>query len=317
MIKNRYFKTTQGVDFELAIGKTLADYATVAAMVAGGSAFDLSAFVVDPTSPTPRSVPWGAAIPAADLKRPFFISFAEKTSGGKASIASVTPLIGSTISAELVPYKAPAFQVEVLTHTSGVIGETQLLSFKLIETTPLNQNLPSWDYVVPLTGGIDDAFTALATRINAAKEAEFFTAVAGATTITITSTDASRHFKLASQIIPSKADSTDHAIVLTATNTTKAYAGNGTLEHILELQKESNIKRGIGHYYPQQNATAAEFGLPIDVATGAATATWDIVVLTGLKSEASPTPVEQHVKKHYIYVAVPEGQGADVLALFS
>ena len=246
-----------------------------------------------------------------------FIAFAEKTSGGNAYISSVTPMVASTITAELVEYAAPTYQVEVLTHTSGTIGETQELSFKVIETTPLNQNLPTWDYVVPLTGGIDNALAAIVVKINLANEGEFFTAVSDATTITLTSTDASRHFKLAAVVLPTKADSTDRAIVLTATNTTKASAGSGTLAHILELQKEANIRRGIGHYYPNQNATAEEFGVPVDVATLAATATWDIVVLKGLKQEPSPTSIGVHQNYHYIFVAVPAGQGTDVAALFS
>ena len=47
MIKNRYFKTTQGVPFELAIGKQIADgdITNIPTMVSAGNALDYAAFV--------------------------------------------------------------------------------------------------------------------------------------------------------------------------------------------------------------------------------------------------------------------------------
>lgn len=322
MIKNRYFKTTQGVPFELAIGKQLATYEDVKAMVAGGVLYDLSAFVVEPDNTQPKGVATGAALAATDKKKPFFLSFVEKKDAttNEAYISSVTPLIAETIKAELVAYKAPTKQVTALVLSAGTISTQQILSFKVVETTPGYQPLPVWDYEQPLTNGDAAAWTAIVTKINLGQDQEFFTAASSAGGITITSKDETRHFKLVAVVLPTRADYNDYGVVYTATTTTPASAGSGTVEHLIELQKEANVRRGIGHYYTDKisfGTTGSEFGLPVDVVTGSGTTQWDIVVLTGTKIEPSPTPVETHHNKHYIFVAVPAGQGAAIVAMFA
>jgi hypothetical protein len=321
-IKNRFYKTTQGVPFELAIGKTLAPQATVKDLVTSGALYDIAAFIVDGIAAQPKTVPFGAPIPAADIKKPFFLSFVEKKDAAtnQAIISSVTPLIASTIRAELVAYKAPTKQVTNIVLTAGTISTQQVLNFKLVETTPGNQPLPVWDYEEVLIPGATAVWAKIAAKINLQQDGEFFTATALPTGIGITSTDPNRHFKLVAVVTPTRADYNDYGVVYTATTTTPASAGSGTVEQLLELQKEANVRRGIGHYYTDKisfGTTANEFGLPVDVVTGSGTLTWDIVVLTGTKIEHSPTPVETHHNKHYIFVAVPAGQGASIVAMFA
>lgn len=413
MIKNRYFKTTQGVPFELAIGKQLATYTDIKAMVAGGVLYDLSAFVIEPDNTQPKGVATGSALSAADKKKPFFLSFVEKkdTTTNEAYISSVTPLIAETIKAELIAYKAPTKQVTTLTLSAGTINVQQILSFKVVETTPGYQPLPVWDYEQPLTNGVATAWTKIATKINTSEEGEFFTALnvgtyaaptigaatvvsnavtavavtsgganivttvvptgtgniplvfsggggtgaagvlrvvngvavdtlitaggsgySSAPTVTIaaqtatgvslviTSKDETRHFKLAAVVLPTRADYNDYGVVYTAATIVPASAGSGTVEHMIELQKEANVRRGIGHYYTDKisfGTTGSEFGLPVDVVTGSGTTQWDIVVFTGTKIEPSPTPIGTHYNKHYIFVAVPAGQGAAIVAMFA
>ena len=77
-------------------------------------------------------------------------------------------------------------------------------------------------------------------------------------------------------------------------------------------------RAGIGHYYTDKvsfGTTGSEFGLPVDIV--ALDYEWDIVVLTGLKYESSPTPLGAHSQKHYIFVAVPAGTGASIVTMFS
>ena len=76
-IKNRFFRTTQGVPFELIVGKTLVDYATTKLFIEGSALLDISAFVVDRIAAQPKGTAWNAAISAANKKLPFFIGMAE------------------------------------------------------------------------------------------------------------------------------------------------------------------------------------------------------------------------------------------------
>lgn len=136
--------------------------------------------------------------------------------------------------------------------------------------------------------------------------------------IKITSTDPNRHFRLSAVIHPTKQDSVDYGVVFSVINPIKAYAGTGTLEHLLELQKEANVLRGIGHYYPAAGYTAAEFGLPKDIVTESGATTWDLVVIRAVKTENSPTPLEQHRNPIIHLIALPSGSLADkIVALFA
>lgn len=410
MIKNRYFKTTQGVPFELAIGKQVAGggVTNIPTMVSAGNALDYAAFVIDASSGQSTRVPFNQALAASSLQKPLILTFVENATTANKAITSTTPLIANTIKAELVPYKAPSNQVTVLAQTAGTIDVQQELSFKIIETTPGNSPLPTWDYTSILTLGSNATWAAIAAKINLKAENEFFTAavntltapIIGAATllsqavtevaitdggngiitaglpngtgtipliftggagsgaagvlnvvngvavsttitaggsgyssaptvtiaaqtvlpgITITSLDASRHFKLVAVVLPTRANYNDYGVVYTATTTTPASAGSGTVQHLIELQKEANVRRGIGHYYTDKisfGTTGSEFGLPVDMVTESNTTQWDIVVLTGTKIEPSPTPVGTHHNKHYIFVAVPAGQGEPIVDMF-
>jgi len=406
MIKNRYYKTTVGVPFELAIGKTLgaSAYTDVKDFMANAAALELGAFMIDTTNVNPKGLAFNSAVSAANLKKLIFFSTLEVAGGAK--INNVTPLRGDTITAELILYAAPTFQKVNLSLTAGTINAQQELSFKVIETTPGDSPLPTWDYgAYFLTGSDAPGWTAIAAKINLAKDGEFFTAAVntlvaptlgtvtlttqtvtgvpisvagsgiftssipngngtipiiftggagtgaaanlnivngvatsvtitnagsgytsapvatiaaqtGLTGITITSTAAERHFKLVATVVPTRANYNDYGIVYTSNELVAASEGKGTVAHLMQLQFEANVRRGITNYYPDQNATAAEFGVPDDVITGSTITAWDIVVITGIKSEDSPTPLEFHKRKAYIFVAVPSGQGTKVKAMF-
>lgn len=406
MIKNRYYKTTVGVPFELAIGKTLGSsaYTDVADFMANGTALELAAFAIDATNVQPKGIAFNSAVSAANLKKLLFFSTLEAAGGAK--LNSVTPLKGDTITAELIAYSAPTLQKVNLSLTAGTINAQQELSFKVIETTPGDSPLPTWDYgAYFLTNSDAAAWAAIAAKINLAKEGEFFTAAVnalvaptfgtvtlttqtvtgvpiatggsgiftaavpngngtipiiftggggsnaaanlnivngvatsvtitnpgtgytsapvasiaaqtGLSGITITSTAAERHFKLAAVVAPTRANYNDYGIVYTSNELVHASEGSGTVAHVKQLQFEANVRRGITNYYPDQNATAEEFGVPDDIVTSSGTTQWDIVVITGVKSEDSPTPLEFHKRKAYIFVAVPAGQGTKVKAMF-
>lgn len=322
-IANRYFKTTQGVPFELVVGKTLVNYATTRLFIEGAALYDISAFLVDRINAQPKGTNWNTAISAANMKLPFFIGLAETLDPATSdmNMFKPTPMIASTIRAELVAYKAPANQVSKVVLTAGTISTLQTLSFKIIETTPGNQPLPTWSYDYPLTTSAAATFALIVTKINLRQEDEFFTAASVAGGIEITSLDPNRHFKLVATVLPTKADPADYGVVYTMTTSVAPTAGSGTLAQIQELQREANVRRGIGHYYTDEvsfGVTPNQFGLPVDVALGTASTTFDIVVLSGLKSEPSPTAIGLHQQApHYVFVAVPAGEGSKIVALFT
>lgn len=319
-IKNRYFKTTQGVPYEFAAGKQYAagGIATFQNFIDNGIALDLAVFYVDPNNHLqPTRIPEGAALPAAAAKAPVFFSFIESLNGNSEGLTvSTTPLIGETIKAELVAYAAPTNQVSSLLKAGGTIVAGQELTFKVVETTPGNQPLPVWEYTEIITTEAA-TWTKIQDRINAKLEGEFFTANDQATGIIITSTDPNRHFRLVAVVNPTKVAPTEQGVSFTYTLTTPSSEGSGTLAQVLSLQTEAHVRRGIGHFYTNGGVLPSEFGLPYDVVTAAATANWDIVAIVGLKQEPSPTPVNLHQQKHYIFIAVLAGQGQDIVDIFA
>ncbi len=326
-IKNRFYKTTVGVPFELVVAKQFLDattHTTNKAVIANAVDYDFIAYTVGTGATSPIPVPVGggsAALAAAYRKKPIYFAVAtnQDTATGLAVLKTTVPLRADTITAELIAYTAPAFQVSKIIRSAGTISTNQILEFKIIETTPGNTPLPTWDYSQPLTTSAVTAWTAIRDKINLLADQEFFTAALVTDGIQLTSTDANRHFKLVATVSPTRADPADYNIIFTYSTSVKPKAGSGTLDQVLELMREDNIRRGITHYFPTQNdrVTAASFGLPIDTATGQGTTTFDIVVLSGFRTEWSPTPKQQHINKAYVFIALPAGSGAEIIDLFN
>lgn len=327
MIKNRYYKTTVGVPFEFVVGDNLPVAGGVTAVkmsdvIASSAAGNVYLFrnEVEATGVAPYQIVVNTALATAYRKQTVFASYVTGTdAAGNYEIKNTSPMVAETITATLIAYAAPAFQESSINNAGvGTISILQELNFKIIETTPGNIPLPNWSYTQALTLGEAAAWTAIAANINLGDDSEFFTAVAAADGITITSTDATRHFKLVASILPTFADNSDTGVYYTPTYTTAAFAGNGTLSMVQELLNAGNVRRGVGHYYTQDNTTAVEFGVPLTVAEMCpAQTTFDLVVLEGFKTLPSPIPTGHNTKKHYIYIAVPPGEGAKITAIFA
>jgi hypothetical protein len=415
MIKNRYFKTTAGVPFELIIGASLAStaYTDFPTFQTTATVLEIAAFsdgYAQTGTVKPIGVQWNTAAPTNIKKSPLFFSTLEsRDSATKLRVDTSTSLNWATVNATLIPYAAPTFEVATIVRTGSTWSALQELVFKIVETTPGSEPLPTWDYIYNPAGAEGTAWQTIANQINLGREEEFFTAavsayvapVIGAATLvatvvtavavttagsglfttalpngtgtipliftggggtgaigvlnikngiatgttitaggtgytsvptvtiaaqtaltglTITSLDASRHFVLVGQMQPTTSDTVDYGPTFTSTIITQASEGSGTVAHMLELQAEANVRRGIGHYYTDKvttGTTATEFGLPVDVVTQSTVTSWDLISVVGVKTESSPTPVEQHQKKYYIFIAVPSGQGSKVMAIFS
>ncbi len=327
MIKNRYFKTTAGVPFEFVVGDNLpvaggvtaVTMADVIALSAAGNVY-LFRNEVEATGVAPYQIVVNTALATAYRKQTVFVSYVTGTdAAGNYEIKNTSPMVANTITAETIAYAAPAFQVSAINNAGvGVVSVLQELSFKIIETTPGNIPLPTWSYVKPLTLGEASVWTAIAANINLGNDDEFFTAVAAAGGITITATDSTRHFKLVASILPTYADNSETGVYYTPTYTTAAFAGNGTLTMVQELMNMGNVRRGVTNYYTQDGTTPTEFGIPLTVAEICpAQTTFDLVVLSGFKTLPSPIPTGHNTQKHYIYIAVPPGEGAKITAIFA
>ena len=317
-IKNKFFKTTQGVPYELVVADSLLTAAgtTLNAFGIAGPLRRTGVFVENKSSSNPVSLATNVVIPVADRKKRLNFSYTVEQSGATFVMRNTTQLRADSITAELVAYAAPTLQVgDILNAGVGTLSVQQRLVVKIIETTPMNRPMPSWDYDEALTLGQTAAFAKIIAKIALAGEDEWFTAAAVANGMRVTSTDASRTFKIVASIVPTKADPSETGVYYTYTEVTPAFIGSGTLAHIQALEIEDNIRRGVGHYYTPQGITASEMGLP--VAAAGATTTFDIVVISGYAQEVSPTPVENHLNKKYIFVCVPPGEGAKIVAMFA
>lgn len=323
MIKNRFYKTTIGVPFELVTGNVArastgvdpVPFATFNDFAAGGAVGDYEPFY-DDGSGSLKGLTFGTALTAAQKKFPISISYIVEKSNGLGTVVTPTALIGETIKAQLVAYAAPTFQDAKIVRQSGTVQLTQELALKIVETTPLNDRLPSYDYNAVVVTTFADALANLAAQINAAKEDEFFTAVAITDGIQIISKDANRHFRLAMTVIESQSQPYNDTSWL-YTVTTPAFAGSGTVDQVKELLLESDIKRGVTTQYPNGGTAPSDFGTAENILDLSGATQFDVVLLTGIKYEDSPTPVEVHHNKALVFVVVPAGQGAAVAATFA
>lgn len=319
MAKNRYYKTTAGIPFEFAFGSSVPVAGGVTAekmsdVISSGTKGEVRVMRFDSSLDTPYTVVANTALAAGYIKQQVCLSYV--TASGE--VRNTSPMIANTIKAVVTAYAAPTLQViECLNAGFGTVSLQQRLSFKIIETTPGAEPLPKWSYDESFLGGEAAAWTAIAAKINLGKDNEFFTAVAAATGITITSTDASRHFRLAADVILTKADPTESGVSYTSTQTTPAFEGSGTLAQVERLFNEAMVRDGVTHQYAQAGTTPQEFGLPTTVAGTIATTTFDIVTLSGYKTEASKTPQNVLNSPFYVLVAVPAGEGSKISAIFA
>lgn len=298
---------TPGVPVEVLIGKTLSTQATLTLFQSTAAVGEYGLY-----DTTGARVNTAAAMTGADRKKELVWVYKETAE----KVRHISPMVAGAVSPKNSPYAAGVNQVSTTVNAGvGTVDTKQELVFKVVETTPGNANLPTWTYTAKLAAGETDAWTKIAAQINAAKEEEFFTAVGAAAGLTITGTDVNRHFRIAAVIEPTPAGPEDSGVYYNHTYTTASFSGNGLLAHVIELQEWDNVYgKGITHNYPDvAMANAEDFGKPPTVAEIApGTSNFDIVVLTANRTEASPTPVEQHVRKSYIYLCVPAGQGAAI-----
>ena len=327
MLKNRFFKSTQGVPYELAVSTTAlsnvtADVTTSFTSLAAGSPSNGDFYLL-------RQNPSTGVVTAAKNSAAAEIFRTGAYKGWPHQLAWCVNSANKQfyLTSQFIPEKCDPMEeytasnavAQVSTMASNVIptGVNQELFFKLIETTPGNIPLPSWEYTVLLTPSVTEAqaWTTITAAITAAKDNEWFTATAGSNGITITgnSTNAfniGRTFKLVATLSPTKSDPIDYGVTFTTTYTTPASLGVGTTALAEDMFTEALVRQGIGHFYTPAGTTASEFGVPGTLAsiTGIAasnlTAKYNIFKISGIKTETSKTPMGVLSNKFYIFVLV-------------
>ena len=315
----------------------------------GTYTISVSQTIASSTMTATGSVGIGANTLAAHSLNTQLIQFASCTTGGVAAPGSIyqmsTPLLANSIRIlKVQPYAAATAQVSTLAFSGTyTYGHTGIL--KIIETTPGNQNLPVWNYEIPFitasstaangmtatevvtqihnkigAGASPAVPTSASTVMTTTRQDEWFYISGSSTTLTITAAAGAkgRTFKCSFtvQVSPSVTTASNWVNPTFAT-TTAASWGYGTSDHITNLIQEDAIRRGVGHYYPNQNATASEFGTPDAAVLANISTTPTTITLVGQKVEASPTPAEQHINtNHYITIVCGPTQAASILAQF-
>jgi hypothetical protein len=406
-LNNRFHKVTQGINYELIIADSLLTAAgtTLNAFTAAGPLRRMAIFKEEAIAAQPVSLAvGGSAIPVADQKKNIMFGYTVETdANGVFQVRHTTSFRADTCRAELVQYKAPTNQCSTMTLTSGTPNVGHRIAIKIIETTPMNQPMPTWDFDELMTLGHTATINQFVTKINKRQEEEFFTAVynvaamvgpvLGVTTISanavvsvalitagsniytihnaripitftggggtgaagylpivngvaqtpvitasgsgystaptasipaltgltgliVWSNDPDRHFRIVATNFPTKAVPAEPDTVYTYTVRQAQFSGQGTLAQIRELQFEDSVRRGVTHFHPNTPMTNdSDFGLPTE-AIGA-TANFDVVVISSTHREGSPTPSGENINKKYVYIAVPVGSGANIVALFN
>lgn len=335
-IKNRFFKTTQGVPYEFALCKDASapssnsaatDNSTTFTSVVGGTNATGDFYLIREAPTTgiktiARNDGTAAAVFRTGAYKSWRHQLAWCVNGSTDKYALTTQFIPEYCAPiQKFAYAAAAAQVATMTSSVIPVGINQELYFKVIELTPGNVPLPIWDFHVMLTAAVSesDAWTTIATKINLQNEGEFFTAVAGSNGITITvdSGQESRTVKLVAVLQPTKADTTDYGVTFTHATTTAGNAGVGVQAQVEDLYTEALVREGIGHFYTNGNANPSEFGIPSTIATllGGSN-TFSIYSISGTKSEASKTPHAVLTNKFYIFVAVVSSEATSFEKLF-
>jgi len=307
--KNRYWKATLGIFADVLIAKQVdysgtgaatgvTDFPTfVSTAVEGEFAFfnaDTLALIAGTTSGSPAAV---TAVGSTTwifgaLKRDGYV---EKTLKFRAS----------DYEYKRQAYSAPV--AEVMTATfAGTAVAGSFYSVSVIETTPGYQAFPRWEYGVTVKAS-ESLATALA-RITALINDQtniinkgtdpIVTASLSGTVITITANAGGPTFRL------SFSRAALEEVGAVAAQTVAAFWGNGTYAQVAELEQEADVYKGVGTQYPDHSmANAADFGAPSVFATSGAT--YSIYILRGVKTEMSPTPVDQHQQPHTVILAIP------------
>lgn len=321
MTKNRYWKSLLGIFADALIAKAV-DYAgtgtsTVAtdfkSFVANAAEGEVGVFDAD-TNLLISGVPVSTVIAPIPATQRVFVAM--KRDGLIERTLSFRP---SDYNLKRVAYAAAVAEVATATFAGApVTGNTYRIN--VIETTPGYQPFPTWSYAaVAKTGDtLASVLTKIVNQMNDGTNvinkdtSPIVTASSNGTVVTMTAINAGVSFRLSFSL-----DSINDLGVVGAV-TAPPFYGNGTYVQVAELEFETNVYKGITTQYPDQGANPADYGTPTSFAANGNQ--YSCYIFIGIKTERSPTPVEQHFQPHNIILAIPSNGSAnadaEIKALF-
>jgi hypothetical protein len=179
-LNNRFHKVTQGVNYELIIADSLitASGTTLNAFTAAGPLYRMGIFKEEAIAAQPVSLAiGGSVIPTADQKKNILFAYTiEADANGVFQVRHTTSCRANTCRAEVFAYKAPTMQCSTMALASGTPNTGHRIAMKVIETTPMNLPMPTWDFDELMTLGHTVTIGKFVTKINKALEGEFFNA---------------------------------------------------------------------------------------------------------------------------------------------
>lgn len=309
IIKKRYYRTTKGYNAEVIVAPAVAytTDATFEDFVDNAVEGEIGVFNAD----TMALLTDSAAI--TDGTR-FFI--AQKRNGEifKTTASTYNSEQQKPVFSKRVAYTAPVKQVSTVTFSSTYTpAKDDAIIIKIIETTPGNEQFPTWDFVVSAKAG--EARSALLTRlaavINDAKNPQnqelgaVVTASLAGDVLTLTAANFESSFRIA---LPGLTYD-----VATVAYTTPFTQGSGYYEHVASLELEGNIYDGVTTQWPGDGFNPVEFGQPTQFAKVGST--YNLYYFFPIRDEKSPTPVDRHFHYHNIVLAVELGANSPNTAL--
>jgi hypothetical protein len=288
--KNRFHKTTLGYDAQVIVSKGVeyTDDATFALFVANAAEGEVGIFKTSDDSAYD-----GLAAAAAGTE----VYIALKRDSG---IEKSLPFVIGTAVITKNTYVAPVKHViTVATTAPTALVKGDYVEVSIIETTPGMQPLPTYNY--GLTAKASETWTQLMTRLvalindstaieNKDRTQLVDAAITATDDFTLTAKRNNEHFTVALRGV--LADQASFSV------TTQFKFGTGTVEQAQLAEAAGDIRSGVTTNYPDQNASAAEFGKPTSFVSAADQ--FEVVTIKFQTKDYARTLEQDYTRKNYI-----------------
>lgn len=253
-----------------------------------------------------QSVPPNAFAQYANINRSYF--YAWKDSAGNTLRTSGIPVVGRKLATSR--FAAAVLPIFTITYT-GTYTAGQIIWVKMDDITSAQIPYPNWEYSVVSTGTIATDLTALAVAVNAENLDKQFTAVAGATTLTLTAVNSNRVYKVLSflelpGLVPTGTALQTDASIIAVVATTPTTFENGTVADVKEMEKYLKIRNGVMVYVAGsgQPYTPDEFNLfNSNIVTGGQ---YGYITVKATKTEVHQSTLNEQNAIGYYYIVVPD-----------
>lgn len=291
-MSNQYYKTTKGYNAEVIVANKTeysvsADYkAFVASAVEG----EIGVF----NSATKALISGLGPVAAGTL-----VFIAQKRDG---SVHKTTPFKVESGIGTYTNYTAPVKEKWTIDSSGVPLVVGEVFEFAITELTRNSPKYQVWNFDTQVKAGdtIATVINRLVAQVNAVGGVNYaFGQIAVASNVTndivLEAAEFGRFFKVSLR---------QALIAATVAKTTAVNLGAGTAAGIAEMEAEGAIFDGVTTNFPGDGmANPEDFGAPTRFA--AAGSFYDQAIFRIWADEASPTPINRHHHKKYIFLALP------------